>query len=95
MKQELYTAADEIEVYNKVKDSKFFGNIKSLKTEEEVKEFINQIKTRYEDASHNVSAYKLGSGDKALKYSDDDGEPAGSSGPPVLQVIEGEDLIDT
>lgn len=95
MKQVLYTAADEIEIYHKVKDSKFYGNIKSVNTEDKVKEFTNQIKNEYEDASHNVSAYKLGSGDKALKYYDDDGEPAGSSGPPVLQAIEGENLVNT
>ncbi len=91
----LYTPAQSIEIINKVKDSKFYGSITSVNNEEKVKKFIKKIKGKYDDATHNVSAYKLGSGDRALKYSDDDGEPAGSSGPPVLKAIEGEEITNT
>lgn len=91
----LYTVEKSVQVINKVKDSKFYGSISRADSEEEVKEFILKIKEKYNDATHNVSAYKLGIGDRALKYSDDDGEPAGSSGPPVLQAIEGEGLTNT
>ncbi|MFW6006482.1 MAG: IMPACT family protein [Halanaerobiales bacterium] len=95
MKKIICTPAQEIEILNKVKDSKFYGNIKSVDNENKVNKFIQKIKNKYYDASHNVSAYKLGIGDSALKYSDDDGEPAGSSGPPVLEVIEGKSLTNT
>lgn len=95
MKGILYTPQRSIQVINKVKDSKFYGSISRADSEEEVKEFIGRIRGKYHDATHNVSAYKLGSGDRALKYADDDGEPAGSSGPPVLQAIEGEGLTNT
>lgn len=90
-----YTAASRIEVINKVKDSKFFASIAPINNEEDANDFVSNIKNKYHDASHNVSAYKLGTGDQAIKYSNDDGEPAGSSGPPVLQAIEGEGLSNT
>ncbi len=95
MNNKIYTPARKIQIIHKVKDSKFYGSINSVASKDEVKEFITEIKKRFYDATHNVSAYKLGSGDQVLKYSDDDGEPAGSSGPPVLQTIEGEDLTNT
>ncbi|MEC9489099.1 MAG: YigZ family protein, partial [Halanaerobium sp.] len=53
------------------------------------------IKEEFPDATHNVSAYKVGWGDGAIKLADDDGEPAGSSGPPVLQAIEGFGVTNT
>ncbi len=95
MEDVFYTPAKSIQILNKVKDSKFYGSINRADTEKDVQRFIDKIKNMYPDASHNVSAYILGSGERALKYSNDDGEPAGSSGPPVLQSIEGEGLSNT
>lgn len=95
MKNVFYTPAESIQIINKIKDSKFYGSIKRADTEKDVEKFIAKIRDMYPDASHNVSAYIIGSGDRALKYSDDDGEPAGSSGPPVLQSIEGAGLSNT
>ncbi len=95
MEDMFYTPAKSIQILNKVNDSKFYGSINRAGTEKEVQKFIVKIEDMYPDASHNVSAYVLGSGDRALKYSNDDGEPAGSSGPPVLQAIEGEGLSNT
>ena len=85
----------QVEVYHKVKDSKFYGNIKALDNRNDVEQFITDIKEKYSDATHNVSAYKLKTNDNAITYSDDDGEPAGSSGSPVLQAIEGKQLTNT
>jgi uncharacterized YigZ family protein len=95
MNNYFYTVKREVELINRVKDSKFFANINMIKDESQAKEFIEKIKKRYHDATHNVYAYKLGSGDTALKYYDDDGEPAGSSGKPVLQALESKDLTNT
>ncbi len=94
MEEFFYTPQRNIQVINKVKDSKFYGSIRRADTEDEVKLFISQIKGKYHDATHNVSAYRLGSGDSAVEYSDDDGEPAGSSGPPILQAIVGEEITN-
>ncbi len=95
MEDVFYTPAQSIQILNKVKDSKFYGSISKVDTEKAAQQFIGKIEDMYPDASHNVSAHILGSGDRALKYFNDDGEPAGSSGPPVLQAIEGEGLSNT
>lgn len=95
MEDALYIPASSIQIINKVKDSKFYGSISRADNQEEVQDFIDKIKDMYSDASHNVSAYTIGTGEKARGYYDDDGEPAGSSGPPVLKAIEGENLNNT
>ena len=86
---------NKVEIKYKVKDSKFFGNISPVKSREEAEEFVSRIKDEYSDATHNVNAYIIGQGDEALEYADDDGEPTGSSGPPVLKAINGENLTNT
>jgi len=95
MKEIIYIPEQSVQVIYRVKDSKFYGNISRVSSEDEVKQYIDNIKKRYYDATHHVTAFKLGSGDNPLKYYNDDGEPAGSSGPPVLQAIEGEGLTNT
>ncbi len=89
--------AKNMEVRNQVKDSKFYGSIFSVKNRSEAEKRINEIKEKYSDASHNVSAFRVESSNhnqEAIEYFDDDGEPSGSSGPPVLEAIKGEDLVN-
>jgi uncharacterized YigZ family protein len=73
----------------KVKDSKFITTVTPVTSEEEAQGFITKVSKEFFDATHNVSAFKIGTGDRAIRRYDDDGEPAGSSGPPILQAIEG------
>ncbi len=75
-----------------VKHSKFIGYAKPVKTKEEAENFIEEIKRKHWDASHNVYAYVLRN-DNIKRYSDD-GEPQGTAGVPVLDVIEKEKLYD-
>lgn len=76
-----------------VKRSKFIGYAKPVTTVEEANEFINEIKSKHWDATHNVYAYILRNG--GIKRYSDDGEPQGTAGVPVLDVIEKEGLVDT
>ena len=88
--------AQNIEVRQNIKDSKFFASIFSVNSRENAEERINEIKEKYNDATHNVSAFRVEDGkNEALEYFDDDGEPAGSSGPPVLEAIKGANLLNT
>lgn len=88
--------AKNIEIRNKVKDSKFFASIFSISNRSEAETRISEIKEKYNDATHNVSAFRVESLESGiLEYFDDDGEPAGSSGPPILDAIKGADLINT
>jgi len=68
------------------KKSRFIASVKPVSNEEEALEFINRIKSRYWDATHNVYAYYIGGDVTAQRFSDD-GEPSGTAGMPVLEVI--------
>lgn len=74
------------------KKSKFIGYVKPVKTQEEATEFINKIKSKHWDATHNVYAYVLQE-NNIQRYSDD-GEPSGTAGVPVLDVILKSNLVD-
>lgn len=78
---------DEI-IINK---SKFIGTAKPVHTEQEAIEFIESIKKEYKDATHNVYAYVIGQNSNIQRFSDD-GEPSGTAGMPVLNVINQENL---
>jgi len=72
--------------------SEFIGYIAPVKTNEEALEFINLIKSQHRKATHNVYAYILRDGNIS-RYSDD-GEPQGTAGMPVLDVLQKEGLTD-
>lgn len=75
-----------------IKRSVFIGYASPAGREEEAKAFIARIKSRHSDATHNVSAYVINDGKNfAVRY-DDDGEPKGSAGKPVLKVIQNKGL---
>lgn len=79
------TLGSEAHVEFEERKSIFIGHAKPVKSESEALEFINSVKKEYHDATHNVSAYQL-SGGSVARYSDD-GEPQGTAGLPVLNVI--------
>ncbi len=74
------------------KRSRFIGYAKPVKTQEEAMDFINSIRSKHWDATHNVYAYILREG-QTRRYSDD-GEPSGTAGVPVLDVLLKENLTD-
>ncbi len=75
-----------------VKHSRFIGHIKPVTTVDEATEFISSVKQKHWDATHNVYAYVLRDG-QIRRYSDD-GEPQGTAGIPVLDVLLKEDVTD-
>ena len=91
---ELYTVAEYGSDEFTEKKSKFIGYVKHVETEEEANQFIAEIKSKHWDAKHNVYAYILGE-NGSTQRSTDDGEPAGTAGRPVLEVIKGENLTNT
>ena len=72
--------------------SRFMGFIKPVTTEEEALAFIREKQKKYWDATHNVYAYVLNGGN-LCRFSDD-GEPQGTAGIPVLDVLRKEGLVD-
>ena len=68
------------------KKSEFIGYAKRCETEEEAKEFILEIKNMHKQATHNCWAYAIGKTMAIQRYSDD-GEPQGTAGIPILEVL--------
>ena len=90
--QEYKTVEKEANDFFIEKKSKFIGYAKPVKTQEEAVEFISEIKSKHWDATHNVYAYVLRE-NNIQRYSDD-GEPSGTAGVPVLDVVLKENLVD-
>ncbi len=70
------------------KKSRFIATLKPVETEEEATAFINEIKKKYWDAKHNCTAFIVGENAQVTRCSDD-GEPAGTAGRPMLEVLQG------
>lgn len=75
------------------KKSIFIGNISRIYSEDEARQFINKIKSDNKEARHNVYAYCIGKNKGIQRYSDD-GEPQGTGGIPVLEVIKKSNITD-
>lgn len=74
------------------KKSEFIANVAPVQTEEEALAFVGRIKKQYADARHNVYAYLLRE-NNTVRFSDD-GEPHGTAGLPVLDLLRKEELTD-
>lgn len=74
------------------KKSRFIGYVSPVRTESEATDFLNKIREKHWDARHNVYAYVLKNG---ISKSSDDGEPHGTAGVPILNVIKNNNLYDT
>jgi uncharacterized YigZ family protein len=77
-----------------IQKSRFIAHIKRAENEGEAQEFIQSLKKKYRDASHNCSAYLIGENDQIQK-ANDDGEPSGTAGVPILEVLKKRKLKDT
>ena len=77
-----------------VKNSRFVATAVPAFTVEEAKEFIARIKNEFSDASHNVPAFLVGFGNSVMAHCNDDGEPSGTAGRPILAVLQGSGLGD-
>lgn len=77
-----------------IQKSRFLTYVKRVETEEEALEFIQEIKKIHHSATHNCSAYLIGEHDQIQK-ANDDGEPSGTAGVPMLEVLKKQNLKDT
>lgn len=77
-----------------IQKSRFIAYIDRAETEEEAQEFIQAIKKKHWNATHNCSAYLIGENDQIQK-ANDDGEPSGTAGVPILEVLKKKHLKDT
>lgn len=90
MKAEYKTVLKEANAELVEKRSRFIANVKPVRTEDEALEYLEALKKKYWDARHNVYAYIIE--ENTIQRYSDDGEPAGTAGVPVLDIIKKEGL---
>lgn len=83
------TAQSEI----RVKGSRFIGRAQSMRSVNEAETFIDSIRRRFHDATHHCYAYRIGLPPDRSRYSDD-GEPSGTAGRPIMDLLTGRHLTD-
>ena len=87
------TIAKRADVEQVIEKSRFIAHIISVSSKEEADAFVAGIKKEYKDATHNVPAYVIG--DKMqIQWGSDDGEPQGTSGAPIVQMLVSEGLTN-
>lgn len=84
------TAEAEIEV----KKSRFLAAVVRCRDEEEARGFLERIRKQHYDARHHCFALRIGEPQKVLERSSDDGEPQGTAGKPMLEILKGAELYD-
>lgn len=75
------------------KKSRFIAHVFPVHSEEEASEYIEQIRKKYWDARHNCHAFVIGPNNETSRCSDD-GEPSGTAGRPILEVLQGRGIHD-
>jgi len=76
-----------------IKKSRFICHLKRISTEEEARDFIAKIKKEHWKANHNCSACTLGNRQE-IQRSSDDGEPSGTAGVPMLEILKKKEIIN-
>lgn len=89
-----YTVKGYGEYEIEIQKSRFIAYVERAETEQEAQEFIQKIKKKNWNATHNCSAYMIGENDQIQK-ANDDGEPSGTAGVPILEVLKKKHLKDT
>ena len=92
--KEFYTIEKNVETEIVVKKSKFIANIFYISTNKEAEEKIKEIKKKYFDARHNCFAYRVVENDNIIEKSSDDGEPSGTAGGPMLNILQKNNLAN-
>ena len=76
------------------KKSKFIANLIKVENREEAEEKIKEIKKKYYDARHNCVAYRIVEKDSLIEKASDDGEPSGTAGGPMLNILRNQNLAN-
>lgn len=88
------TISQEVEIEIVEKKSKFIANFFYIENVEEAENMIKKIKRKYYDAKHNCIAYRVIEGEKIIEKASDDGEPLGTAGGPMLNILQKKDLAN-
>ena len=87
-----FTIKENIQTEIVVKKSKFICSLFYVSSQDEAEEFIKKTKKKYFDAKHNCVAYRINDAGRLVEKSNDDGEPSGTAGAPMLNILQKNDL---
>ena len=91
---EFITIKEDTEYVLVEKKSKFIANLIKVKNQEEAEEKIKYLKKKYFDARHNCVAYRVMEDSTIIEKSSDDGEPSGTAGGPMLNILQKNNLCN-
>lgn len=91
---EFMTIKEMVQAEITEKKSKFIANFFPVKSVEEAEELIKEIKKNYHDARHNCMAYRVIEEERIVERSSDDGEPSGTAGVPMLNILQKNNLAN-
>lgn len=77
-----------------VQGSRFIATLAPAADEDAARKVIEKVSSEYPDATHHAYAYRIGSGSTTIERASDSREPAGTAGPPMLQVLKGGNISD-
>ena len=87
------TIKEDFIAEEEIKKSRFICHLKRVYTEEEARSFISEIKKEHHKANHNCSAFTLGDRQE-IQRSSDDGEPSGTAGVPMLEILKKREITN-
>lgn len=92
--KEFYTIAENVQAEIVEKKSKFIANLFYVENTEQVDKYIKQIRKKYFDAKHHCIAYRIVENNQIIEKSSDDGEPSGTAGAPMLNILKNRELAN-
>ena len=92
--REFFTIKNSITAEIIEKKSKFIANLFYVDNNDEAERIIKEIKKKYHDARHNCVAYRIVKNGKLIEKSSDDGEPSGTAGSPMLEILKKQNLCN-
>lgn len=87
------TVMQAAEIEQVIDRSRFIGHVRPVESKEEAEAFLAEIRSKYKDATHNVPAFVIGD-QFQYQWASDDGEPQGTSGAPIVQMLVKEGLTN-
>ncbi len=91
---EFVTIKEAVQAEVTEKKSKFIANFFPVQKEEEAEKIIKELKKKYHDARHNCTAYRIQEDHKVIEKTSDDGEPSGTAGAPMLNILQKNNLAN-
>lgn len=92
--KEFITIKENVQTEYVEKKSKFIANLFYVENAEEAEKLIKETKKKYFDARHNCIAYRVIEDDRLIEKSSDDGEPSGTAGAPMLNILQKNNLVN-